>query len=416
MSDVPVPAAVTEALGDMLQQVQRIQSASTDAERNSQYDVLQGMLADAQKRNAAAAVPPASLSRAYSNPAVYSPGLAQQPAVPDSGDTRVYAEFVAAMPSQAGKTAFVTGANTGLGFYAAKALAKRGATVVLLCRSAEKADAARREMLSELGGGAAVETAHLDLSSLASVRECAAALRGRHARCDLLLLNAGVMGVRHDLTEDGHDVQMQTNHLGHFLLAHELTPLLLAAGGETPARVVSHSSNAHWVGWPSFSAAGADGPVGGGFRFMPFGLASWLPGSSRWARYGQSKLCNILFTAELQRRLASRGEKRVVATVAHPGAAVSQLFQVAAGAGFMPGWQLGERLGVAQSCADGSTPLLLAATGTDVVGGEYFGPANGIMGAPRRDAVRGYGKDEAMARELWAWSERACGVHFGGWE
>ena len=77
----------------------------------------------------------------------------------------------------------------------------------------------------------------------------------------------------------------------------------------------------------------------------------------------------------------------MVATVAHPGAAVSQLFQVAAGAGFMPGWQLGERLGVAQSCADGSTPLLLAATGTDVVGGEYFGPANGIMGAPRRDAA-----------------------------
>ena len=254
--------------------------------------------------------------------------------MPVSTNTRVYDEFVASMPSQAGKTAFVTGSNTGLGFFAAKALAKRGATVVLLCRSVEKAEAAKREMVAELGEGAAIETAHLDLSSLASVRECAAALRARYASCDLLLLNAGLMAVHHDLTEDGHDVQLQVNHLGHFLLAHELLPLLVAAGadGGAPARVVSHASHVTISAGPRFSAATADGPVGGGFRALPLGLAAWVPGASCWARYGQSKLCNVLFTAELQRRLAANGAG-VIATAAHPGVAFTQLVQVAAGAG-----------------------------------------------------------------------------------
>ena len=433
----PAPAATTqadvlpevaEALGAMLQQLSVIQGAATDAERDAGYDALAGMLDEVQKKQPPpAAAPPSAepprprpLTRQYSNASTYSPGLARQPPVPVSTNTRVYDEFVASMPSQAGKTAFVTGSNTGLGFFAAKALAKRGATVVLLCRSVEKAEAAKREMVAELGDAAAIETAHLDLSSLASVRECAATLRARHAKCHMLLLNAGLMAVHHDLTEDGHDVQLQVNHLGHFLLTHELLPLLVAAGATgAPARVVSHASHAHHLGWPSFSAATADGPVGGGFRALPLGLAAWVPGASCWARYGQSKLCNVLFTAELQRRLAANGAG-VIATAAHPGVAFTQLVQVAAGANplwdYLPSWHryvpAAEAVGVAQSCADGSTPLLLAATDADAVGSEYYGPAKHVVGAPRRDVVRGYGNDEVMARELWTWSEAACGLTY----
>ena len=419
---------VAEALGAMLQQLSVIQGAATDAERDAGYDALAGMLDEVQKKQPppAAAPPPAEpprprpLTRQYSNASTYSPGLARQPPVPVSTNTRVYDEFVASMPSQAGKTAFVTGSNTGLGFFAAKALAKRGACVVLLCRSVEKAEAAKREMIAELGEGAAIETAHLDLSSLASVRECAATLRARHAKCHMLLLNAGLMAVHHDLTEDGHDVQLQVNHLGHFLLTHELLPLLVAAGATgAPARVVSHASHAHHLGWPSFCAATADGPVGGGFRALPLGLAAWVPGASCWARYGQSKLCNVLFTAELQRRLAANGAG-VIATAAHPGVAFTQLVQVAAGANplwdYLPSWHryvpAAEAVGVAQSCADGSTPLLLAATDADAVGGEFYGPAKHVVGAPVRDVVRGYGNDEVMARELWTWSEAACGLTY----
>ena len=361
-----------------------------------------------------------TVKRRYTDPALYSPRLAQQAPVPTTGlSTEVYDTFVAQMPSLSGRTAFVTGANTGLGYHAARALAARGARVVLLCRDVHKADTAKREMLAD-DATLAIETEHLDLSSLAQVRECAAELRARFAKCDVLLLNAGVMGVQHTLTEDGHDVQLQANHLGHFLLVHELLPLLLAAGGEEgrgPARVVSHSSNAHWMVWPSFSAADADGACGGGFRALPWHLCNWLPGGATWARYGQSKLCNLLFTLELQRRLEARGlGGRLQASCAHPGVAVSQLFQVAAGASFFPGWHKMGSAGVAQSPQDGCTPLLLAATGADVRGGEYFGPANGAKGPPARATVRGYGRDEAMTREMWAWSESACALpSFGGW-
>ena len=165
-----------------------------------------------------------TVKRRYTDPALYSPRLAQQAPVPTTGlSTEVYDTFVAQMPSLSGRTAFVTGANTGLGYHAARALAARGARVVLLCRDVHKADTAKREMLAD-DATLAIETEHLDLSSLAQVRECAAELRARFAKCDVLLLNAGVMGVQHTLTEDGHDVQLQANHLGHFLLVPELLP------------------------------------------------------------------------------------------------------------------------------------------------------------------------------------------------
>ena len=227
----------------------------------------------------------------------------------------------------------------------------------------------------------------------------------------MLLLNAGLMAVHHDLTEDGHDVQLQVNHLGHFLLAHELLPLLVAAGATgAPARVVSHASHAHHLGWPSFSAATADGPVGGGFRALPLGLAAWVPGASCWARYGQSKLCNVLFTAELQRRLAANGAG-VIATAAHPGVAFTQLVQVAAGANplwdYLPSWHryvpAAEAVGVAQSCADGSTPLLLAATDADAVGGEYHRAREARRrraGARRRPRLRQRRGDGARAVDV----------------
>lgn len=181
----------------------------------------------------------------------YSPRAHAQPPVPETLPTAVYEDFIASMPSLVGKVAVVTGANTGLGFWAARSLALKGAHVYLACRDLEKAEAARKEMVDDLVKHgqrfAVVKVVHLDLTSFASVRACAEGLRAAERSVSLLLNNAGVMAVQPVQTTDGYDVQLQVNHLGHFLLTHELLPLLLAADGG--ARVVQHSSLAHIPGY-----------------------------------------------------------------------------------------------------------------------------------------------------------------------
>ncbi len=335
--------------------------------------------------------------------------------------TKVYHDAIRSMPDAKHIHALITGANAGLGFHAATALARKGAHVILACRSMEKArDAKKRieESIAALNDDTCaaprIDVQSLDLTSFNSVRRCAASLRERLPRLDLLINNAGVMGVHKALTEDGFDIQMQVNHLSHFLLTHELLPLL----AESPAaRVVQHSSNAHWLGGPRFDVSRPDDGLFSGL----FGglLARFAPETTgQWSRYGVSKLCNALFCVELQRQLERAGlAHRIMSVAAHPGFAMSQLFQVAAAANPLMAATFGASvripilLGVAQSAADGCTPLLRAATGGDVRGGEYYGPRYSAFGEPVKESFRGFAQDEDMARELWRFSEEATGCH-----
>jgi len=222
----------------------------------------------------------------------------------------MYADFVRdVMPDLKGKVAIVTGANAGIGYWATRALAQKGCTVVMACRDLSKANAAKSQIVAELqedtGVEALIEVTHLDLQSFASVRAFAADMKSRHAGgVHMLLNNAGIMGLEKILTADGWDVQLQTNHLSHFLLAHELLDLLARAPGG--GRVVSHSSMAHKAGRinaANLNEGAADGMCG---------LAGALPGAKPFVRYGQSKLANVLFAFELHRRLTAAGMDKKV--------------------------------------------------------------------------------------------------------
>ena len=247
---------------------------------------------------------------------------------------------------QSGRVALITGANTGLGFETARALAARGATVVLACRDeAKMAEAARR-----LPGR--VETLRLDLASLASIRAAAGAFR--HPRLDLLINNAGLMIPPHGLTEDGFELQFGVNHLGHFALTGLLLDRLIPAPG---SRVVTVSSNGHRRG------------------DIHFDDLTFARGYDPMTAYRQSKLANLLFTYELQRRLRAAGAP-TVALAAHPGAARTELmrhspwlfrFVVSRRTKVFFSWLI-------QDEAAGALPALRAATDPGVRGGEYFGP------------------------------------------
>jgi NAD(P)-dependent dehydrogenase (short-subunit alcohol dehydrogenase family) len=292
-----------------------------------------------------------------------------------------------------GKIALVTGANSGLGLETSRALAARGARVLMACRSAEKA----REALEDVKktARAEVEFVPLDLGDLASVRACAAVVKGRTPKLDLLINNAGVMGVPRTLTKDGFEMQLGTNHLGHYALTALLLDRCLEA---TAARIVCVSSIAHVAGRIDF----AD-PNGERFYF-------------RWTAYCQSKLANLLFAIELERRLRRAGA-RAIANACHPGIAATNLQFVAARMEGSPGaerfWALNNRL-VSQSAADGAKPTLHAATSPDAVGGGYYGP-NGFLetrGAPAPAFVAPQAKNEDVARDLFDLSASMTGIAF----
>lgn len=298
------------------------------------------------------------------------------------------------IPDQSGRVALVTGANSGIGLETARALAHRGAHVVLACRSQAKAVEAQRSI--EAGGKASLEILSLDLSSLAKVREAATQFRAKHARLDLLINNAGVMWLPQGLTVDGNDMQFGTNHLGHFALTGHLLDLLLATPG---SRVVTVSSIAHSAGRIHF-----DDPA---FTKTPYG---------RQRAYSQSKVANLLFTKELARRLAARGSS-LLSVAAHPGVSATNLA--------VPGIEMqGSRLLalasklitllIAQNPATGAQPSLYAATATDVVGGDYIGPSGyrQLYGAPRKVGCTRYARDEEVARKLWELSEKLTGVKY----
>jgi NAD(P)-dependent dehydrogenase (short-subunit alcohol dehydrogenase family) len=289
------------------------------------------------------------------------------------------------IPNQTGKRAVVTGANSGIGFRTAVALARAGARVVLTARDSVKGGDALRRLLAEVPEADA-ELGALDLADLSSVRRFAGEIVDRPL--DVLINNAGVMAVPESRTKDGFEMQFGTNHLGHFAL----TNLLL---DRVTGRVVSVASGAHRLG------------------AIQFDDINWeRPGSyHRWRAYGQSKLANLLFTAELQRRLEAAGSA-VIATAAHPGWSATHL-QQRTGSSLQNGiMRIGNRI-FAQSDEMGALPTLYAAT-ADVPGNSYAGPAGfqEMRGTPRLVDRSDRAKDAAVARRLWDLSEELTGVRF----
>jgi protochlorophyllide reductase len=295
---------------------------------------------------------------------------------------------------QTGRVALVTGANSGIGYQTARALAAHGAHVVLACRDAERARRTYDELDKDLDD-CSIEILPLDLADLASVRAAAAAFLDTHARLDVLVNNAGVMGTPHRQTADGFELQMATNHLGHFAL----TGLLLDRIVTTErSRVVTVSSHMHRVG-----------------RLRPDDPAATAPRNT-WVEYGTTKLANLLFTAELSTRLAQAG-LGTIAVAAHPGWTRSNLAGNGAALG---GSRVRRKLArtagrtFGQSAAAGALPVLCAATSRHVHNGQFVGPARwfGMAGPPRLDRPSRRARDPEAAARLWTASEELTGVRY----
>jgi NAD(P)-dependent dehydrogenase (short-subunit alcohol dehydrogenase family) len=299
------------------------------------------------------------------------------------------------VPDQSGRTAVVTGASGGLGLETAEVLAGRGAAVVLACRDLGKAERAA-DRIRSAAAGASVLVVHLELGSLASVRTAAEQINAACPSLDLLINNAGVMAIPREVTEDGFERTLATNHLGHFAL----TGLLLGRMLDTPgSRVVTVSSNGHRMG---------DG-------VMHFEDLQLEHGYKPWPAYYQSKLANLLFTYELQRRLTEAGAG-TIALAAHPGNARTDLWRHS---------RLDQALyrpmlrpltfWFAQSAHMGALATLRAATDPAAVGGEYYGPPGRpqFTGHPVRVESSAQSHDEADAARLWTVSEELTGVSYG---
>lgn len=300
------------------------------------------------------------------------------------------------MPALAGKVAVVTGANSGIGFEAALGLAEKGATVVLACRSAARGEEALRALRSQVPS-ASLEFEPLDLASLASIRGFADRFLAAHDRLDILCNNAGVMALPYLTTEDGFEMQFGTNHLGHFALTGRLFDALRGTPG---ARVVNVSSNAHKFGR------------------MRFDDLQSRTSYRKWLAYGQSKLANLLFTLELQRRCERHGFD-VLAAACHPGYSATNLPLVGpelSGSALMQRLtRIGNRL-IAQSAAMGALPTLYAATAPDVAGGDYIGPdgPGEIWGHPKKTTMTRQARDPEAAARLWSESETLTNIRFAG--
>ena len=289
------------------------------------------------------------------------------------------------IPDQSGRTAVITGANTGLGFETAKALADKGARVVLAVRDTDKG----RQAAARIGGDVTVQ--ELDLTSLASIRAASEELHTTFESLDLLINNAGVMTTPKATTKDGFELQFGTNHLGHFALTGLLLDRLLDVDG---ARIVTVSSNGH--------------KMGGAIHFDDL---QWERRYNRMGAYTQSKLANLLFTYELQRRLAPRG--KTVALAAHPGTSTTELART------LPrpverAFLAAAPVLFAQTADKGALPTLRAATDPGALGGQYYGPDG--VGQQRGNPVVVASSDQSydldLQRRLWAVSEELTKVVF----
>ncbi len=291
------------------------------------------------------------------------------------------------IPDQTGRVAVVTGANTGLGYETAAALADKGARVVLAVRNLDKGkDAAAR--IAATSPGSDVVLQELDLTSLDSVRAAADQLKSDYDHIDLLINNAGVMYTPKETTKDGFEMQFGTNHLGHFALTGLLLERLLPVPG---SRVVTVSSMGHRI-----------------LADIHFDDLQWERSYNRVAAYGQAKLANLLFTYELQRRLAPHGT--TIAAAAHPGGSNTELGRYTPAA-LRPLVNVFFSV-IAQDAAMGALPTLRAATDPGVLGGQYYGPDGfaETRGYPKLVASTRKSHDAELQRRLWEVSEQLTGV------
>jgi NAD(P)-dependent dehydrogenase (short-subunit alcohol dehydrogenase family) len=293
------------------------------------------------------------------------------------------------IPDQTGRVAVITGANTGLGYETALALADHGAHVVLAVRNLDKGKEAAARITAQ-SPHADVALTELDLTSLASVRAAAEQLRSAHDRIDLLINNAGVMYTPKSNTRDGFELQFGTNHLGHFALTGLLLDRLLPVAG---SRIVTVSSVGHRI-----------------LADIHFDDLQWERRYNRVAAYGQAKLANLLFTYELQRRLAPHGT--TIAAAAHPGFSDTELMRHLPGA-LDSVFRIAAPL-VTQDAAGGALPSLRAATDPTVQGGQYYGPSGFAQsqGSPKIVGSSKKSHDVDRQRRLWTVSEELTGVTY----
>lgn len=304
------------------------------------------------------------------------------------------------IPPQAGKLALITGANSGIGYHAALDLARARCGVILACRDRIRGDAARTRILAAVPS-AHVEVLRLDLASLASVRAAAQQFLSTGQHLDLLINNAGVMALpQRQLTSDGFELQFGTNHLGHFALTGLLLPALLSPGvasGQASSRIVTVSSIAH---------RGAT---------MDFANLQWERGYRPWPAYRRTKLANLFFGFELERRLEC-AQARACSVVVHPGVSNTNLFASGPGQGKGIIAKLTPLFIAlfAQSDAQGALPTLYAATAPEIHGGRFYG-CDGfrqMRGYPVEVRAETQVYDEAMAAKLWEISENLTGVKY----
>jgi NAD(P)-dependent dehydrogenase (short-subunit alcohol dehydrogenase family) len=297
------------------------------------------------------------------------------------------------VPDLSGAVMIITGANSGIGYEAALALAKRKADVVLACRNQDKGRAAADRIRQE-APTARLEVMPLDLSDLSSVHAFADGFREGHSQLNVLVNNAGVMALPKRSTADGFEMQLGTNHLGHFALTGQLLDILLATPG---SRVVNVSSIAHKFG---------------AIRFHDL---QWEKSYSKWGAYGQSKLANLLFTHELDRRLKDAGSD-TISVACHPGWAATNLQEAGPK---MEGSKLMERLSawgnsmLAQDASAGALPTVFAAV-EPLTGNEYVGPTRmmGWHGSPEIIEPASKARAPEAAARLWNESERLTGVRY----
>lgn len=303
---------------------------------------------------------------------------------------------LADMPDLNGKTAIVTGANSGLGFETSKALAGAGAEVIMACRNQDKAQAAA-DAIQAHHPGAKVEIMTLDLADLGSVRRFAQAAIKRCPKLHFLINNAGVMALPERRTTEDFEMQFGTNHLGHFALTGLLFERLKATAG---ARVVTESSLAHRFGK------------------IRFNDLHWQRRYQKWPAYGQSKLANLMFALELDRRCQAQ-KLDIMSVAAHPGFASTHLQQAGPEMQGAKLLALAMKLGnavMSQSQAQGALPTIYAAVSENINGGDYIGPAGfqEVWGYPARAYINRRARDVETAERLWSVSEDLTQVSFAG--
>jgi NAD(P)-dependent dehydrogenase (short-subunit alcohol dehydrogenase family) len=323
-----------------------------------------------------------------------------------------FPKFKESLPSQAGKTFAITGTTSGTGYVAAKTIRELGGNVILLNRQSERSTKSFQE-LEKIPSQGSIHSVECDLQSFASVKKAISEIQ-KLAKdgLDVLCNNAGVMALADIATGDGYDVQMQVNHLSHFLLTNELFPLLeKAANSKGDARIVNHSSIARMNPSKKLEAMYMEkrgGDLGGNGASMVFGGA-------RWKRYNQTKLANAGFTAALHEKLQKAGSK-VKALVAHPGVANTELQVTSVKEGGMGAFFTNIFMGFAgQSMEDGAMGILACMCLPEAKSGTFYGPGSGVMatkGKAEPFALESFYDNEATRNLIWEKSCEAIGREF----